>query len=296
MSTAFVFPGQGAQHVGMGQDFIDNRPAAKALFDEASEILGFNLAEVCVNGPEEELLRSDITQPAIFVVSAAAQLAALENEAKPDVVAGLSSGEWAALYAAGVVSFADAIRILKARGEFMQAACEASQGGMLAVIGSDNETLAEICEKTGIYVANFNSPGQTVLSGSIEGIQAAEPLAKEAGAKRAIILKTAGAFHSPLMQPAADQFASFLEDVDFAEPSIPVLSNVTGGTHTSTTDMKRLMAEQITSSVEWVKNVETLVETGCTRFVECGPGNVLSGLIKRIHKGAETQNVQDLSA
>jgi len=280
----------------MGREFIETSDAARARFATASEILGYDLAAVCVDGPEEELTRSDRAQCAIFTVSAVAAEAL--RTARPDATfshaAGLSSGEWAALWFAGVVSFEQTIRILQARGRFMQEACDASEGGMLAVIGiKDNSILQKICDDVGIYIANFNSPGQTVLSGSVAGIDAAEPLVKEAGAKIAKKLSVAGAFHSPLMQPAADRFAAFLAELEFDEPSLPVLSNASGGIHQSAASIKARMAEQITSSVQWVQNVEALVAAGVTEAFECGHGKILAGLAKRIDRSLAVSNVQD---
>jgi len=280
----------------MGREFYESSEAARARFADASEILGYDLATVCIDGPPEELTRSDRAQCAIFTVSAVAAeaLRAAKPEAAFSHAAGLSSGEWAALWFAGVVSFEQTIRILQARGQFMQEACEASEGGMLAVIGiKDNSILQGICDETGIYIANFNSPGQTVLSGSVAGIDAAEPLVKDAGAKIAKKLSVAGAFHSPLMQPAADRFAAFLAELDFAEPAMPVMSNASGGVHDSAASIKARMAEQITSSVQWVQNVEGLIAAGVTEAFECGHGKILAGLIKRIDRSLVVTNVQN---
>ena len=292
--TAIIFPGQGAQAVGMGKELVEADASLLTWFDRASAILGFDLAKTCFEGPEEELTRSDRAQPAIFVVSMVA-FEALKSRMDVPVaaVAGLSSGEWAALCAAGVVSFDDAIRVLEARGRFMQAACESTQGGMLGVIGLDDEICSEIAGEAGIEVANFNSPGQVVLSGSVEGVAKAEGIAKEKGARRAIPLSVAGAFHSSLMQAAADAFTGFLQDVTFNTPEIPVLSNVTGVAHGNADSIRQNMALQIVGSVQWVKNAQWLVENDCLTFVECGPGKVLSGLVKRIDKRPSLFNVQD---
>lgn len=294
--TAILFPGQGSQALGMGSAFHEQSDDARARFVEASEILGYDLADVCINGPEAELTRSDRAQCAIFTVSAIAAEAL--RAAKPETAfshaAGLSSGEWAALWFAGVVSFEQTIKILQARGQFMQEACEATEGGMLAVIGiNDNAVLEGISDQLGIHIANFNSPGQTVLSGSLEGIDAAVPLVKEAGAKIAKKLPVAGAFHSPLMQPAADRFAAFLAEIDFAEPTMPVLSNASGGVHENAASIKSRMAEQITSSVQWVRNVEALVGFGVIEAFECGHGKILTGLVKRIDRSLTVTNVPD---
>ena len=290
MGTAFIFPGQGSQHVGMGAEIVE-REKGRELFQEASEILGFDLAKICVDGPVEELTRSNVAQPAIFVHSVAVQRALQVGEAvSADQVAGLSSGEWAALHAAGVVTFADAIRILKARGEFMQEVCETSDGGMLAVIGLAPESLDEIAARAGISVANYNSPQQTVLSGVVEGIDAAVDLCQKAGAKITRKLDVAGAFHSPLMQPAADRFAEFLQSFEFQSPSIPVWSNATGQLH-EPDQIASQMAIQISSPVQWVKNVQGMAAAGIDAMIECGPGNVLTGLVKRIDRSVQLQNV-----
>lgn len=293
--TAILFPGQGAQAVGMGQDLAEQVPACRALFDRANDVLGFDLAQICFEGPVENLTKSNHAQPAIFVVSAAAWLAL--QEAKPDLqpvaVAGLSSGEWAALYAAGVVSFEDALRVLEARGRFMQAACEAQAGTMLSVIGLSVEQLEPIAEACGIQLANLNSPEQTVLSGTVAGIDQAEEMAKAGGAKRAIKLNVAGAFHSRLMASAAEQLAAFLKDISLSPPTMPVVSNVTGAPFNSVEEIREGMVRQVTESVRWVEDIQWMSANGVDRFIECGPGKVLSGLVKRIDKQAVIHNIQD---
>ncbi len=295
--TALVFPGQGAQSVGMGQSFYDASPACRALFDKASAMLDFNLAALCFQGPIEELTRSDHAQPAIFTISIAAWQALCEkrDDLAPAAFAGLSSGEYAALHAAGVLTFEDALRVLQARGRFMQEACEQQQGGMLSVIGLERDALEKICAASGAEMANLNSPQQTVLSGTVEAVAQAEILAKEAGAKRALRLKVAGAFHSTLMQPAADRLAAMLRDIPFRDPRTPVLSNVEGGCHVAGDAIREAMIRQVTSSVRWVDNVCAMRGMGIGRYIECGPGKVLVGLIKRIDKQASIFNIQSLS-
>ena len=293
--TAVVFPGQGAQAVGMAADLIEAHPEARVWFDRASAVLGFDLAKVCFEGPVEELTRSDHAQPAIFVHSVVAyELWKTQTGAEVSAAAGLSSGEWAALYAADVVDFEDAIRILKARGTFMQAACDEQEGGMVSIIGLADDKILAICDQVGIQVANYNSPGQTVVSGLASGTADVPAMAKEAGAKLAIPLTVAGAFHSRLMQSGEDQFAEFLKGVELREPKFPVASNVTGELHGSASGISELMAKQITSSVQWVKDVQALQAMGVGNFVECGPGKVLTGLAKRIDKSLTATNVSTL--
>lgn len=295
--TAVLFPGQGSQLVGMGLDLVEARPEFRTFFDRASDALGFDLAKVCFEGPAEELTRSDRAQPAIFVHSVVAyELFKADTGFEPAAAAGLSSGEWAALYAAGVVGFEDAIRILRVRAEAMQAACEARESGMVSLIGLDDGAIESICEEAGVEVANYNSPGQTVVSGTREACDKVPDLAKAAGARRAIPLPVAGAFHSSLMAPAEKVFAEFLEDIDFKPPAFPVYSNVTGKAHPDVEAIRRDMPRQITSSVRWVGNVAAMAADGVTHMVECGPGRVLTGLVKRIDKSVASANVGDIAS
>ncbi len=295
MKRAIVFPGQGSQIVGMGKDLAEAIPECKALFDQANEILGYDLASICFEGPQEELNKSNHAQLGIFVASAAAFKAMeLKQPVEYDVLAGHSLGEWTALYVAGVVGFEDCIKVLKARGEFMQAACVENPGAMLAVMNLDGDVLVEISEKAGCTVANFNSLGQTVLSGTADSIDKAEALCKEAGAKRALRLPVAGAFHSPLMQPAADEMDAFLAGIALAEPKVPVLSNVTADVHDASA-IRGNMVKQITSSVQWVASIQKLAADGVEEIVECGPGKVLAGLIKRIDNTVSVRNIGQLT-
>ncbi|MEA2069120.1 MAG: ACP S-malonyltransferase [Verrucomicrobiota bacterium] len=296
MKRAIIFPGQGSQTVGMGKDLADAIPECKALFDQANEILGYDLASICFEGPQEELNKSNHAQLGIFVASAAAfqALELRQPGLEYDLLAGHSLGEWTALHVAGVVGFEDTINILKARGEAMQAACEENPGAMLAVMNLDGEELVKISAEAGCHVANFNSLAQTVLSGTAESIDKAEELVKAAGAKRAIRLPVAGAFHSPLMQPAADRMAAYLSAVDFAEEKVPVLSNVTAQPH-GNASVKDDMVKQITSSVQWVRIVQWLAGNGVEEIIECGPGKVLAGLIKRIDKTVAVRNIGQLT-
>ena len=292
MKRAIVFPGQGSQAVGMGRDFAETVPACKALFDQANDILGYDLAKVCFEGPQEELNKSNHAQLGIFVVSVAA-FRALElwnSDLEYVFLAGHSLGEWTALHLAGVVDFATTVKILRVRGEAMQAACAENPGAMLAVIGVDDDALTSIAADAGCYVANFNSLGQTVLSGTADSIGKAEGMLKTAGAKRAVRLPVAGGFHSPLMQPAADTMRNVLADIEFDPARIPVLSNVTAKPHEQDA-VKEGMVKQITSSVQWVSTIQWLVENGVKQIVECGPGKVLAGLIKRIDNTVVVRNI-----
>ncbi|MCX7818193.1 MAG: ACP S-malonyltransferase [Kiritimatiellae bacterium] len=294
-TTAAVFPGQGAQCVGMGADLAARYPAAAARFEEASAVLGLDLRRLCAEGPVEELTRSDRAQPAIFVVSAICAEALAEEVSRPNwaAAAGLSSGEWTALWLAGALSFEDTVRVLAARGRFMQEACETNPGGMVSVIGLPEETLQEIAAASGAEIANLNSPEQTVLSGRREAVEAAARLAAERGARRVVPLNVAGAFHSSLMAPAARRLAELLAGVPIRSPRFPVLSNVTGQPHGTPEEIRARMVEQVTSPVRWVDCVQTMRAMGVSRFIEAGPGRVLSGLIRRIDRDAEIHNICD---
>jgi [acyl-carrier-protein] S-malonyltransferase len=297
MSWMLLFPGQGAQAVGMGKDLCDASPAAKAVFDRASDLLGFDLLALCAEGPVEKLTQSENTQPAIFTHSAA--LLAVAEEQGLDLAsvagaAGLSSGEWAALYAAGVVTFEAALRILRARGRFMQEACDETAGGMLSIIGLDAAACETIAADAGLVAANYNSPLQTVLSGPAENIARAEELASAAGAKMAIRLTVAGAFHSPLMWPAADKLAEVLAGETFSAPRFPVWSNVTALPHGAPETIPGRMLEQVHSPVRWSQSFASMVAHGMTDAIELGPGKVLSGLARRIDKSVRAASASDL--
>jgi len=297
MKRMVVFAGQGAQAVGMGKDLADVYPECRALFQKADEVLGFPLSKLCWEGPIEELTKSNNCQPAIFVTSVAC-LAALRHEVPGvafDAMAGLSLGEWSALHAAGALAFEDALRILEARGRFMQAACAEREGGMVSIMGAlTMEKLKQICAATGVEIANINSPEQVVLSGPKAAIPEAEKMAVAAGAKRAIVLNVAGAFHSSLMQPAAVKLAEFLKTVVFKAPALPVVANVTGQPHGRPDAIRHAMVQQVTSPVRWVESVQWSLGQGIRTFAECGPGKVLSGLIKRIDKDAVACDVQNV--
>ena len=298
MSDCCVFAGQGAQTPGMGKDLAEADVELMALFDRANEALGFDLKRLCFEGPAEELTKSNICQPAIFVTSYAGFLALQKRRPVAFAcAAGLSLGEWGALCAAGVLDFESTLKVLEARGRFMQEACEAVPSGMIAIVGASKEQLEALCAATGCTVANVNSQAQQVLSGDKAAIAAAATKAKELGIKRAIPLATAGAFHSPFMRPAREKLAPVLDSVKFSAPKFPVLSIVTGQPHASDGEaIKALMLEQVTGTTNWAADVEAAKALGCTRFVEFGPGKVLSGLIKKIDPALETLNVGDAAS
>ena len=297
MSKCCVFAGQGAQVPGMGKDFAEADAEVMGFFDKANAVLGFDLKKICFEGPAEELTKSNICQPAIFVTSFAAYTALKKKKAVDfDCAAGLSLGEWGALCAAGVLDFDSTLKVLEARGRFMQEACEAKPSGMIAIVGAAPDQLRQLCEKTGCTVANINSAAQQVLSGSRDAIASAATVAKELGIKRAIPLATAGGFHSPFMAPARAKLAPVLDDITFSAPKFPVLSNVTGKPHASDPGaIKAMMLEQVTGTTNWAADVETAKALGCSTFVEFGPGKVLSGLIKKIDAALVTANVSDLA-
>ena len=291
---AAVFAGQGAQFVGMGKDLAADSDIAR-WFDRANAVLDFDLKQVCFEGPVESLTRSNHCQPAIFVMSVACWQAFRKRypACAFTVAGGLSLGEWTALHVAGVLDFETTVRILEARGRFMQEACNERPGGMVSVMGLDPEKVQAVCTATGATMANLNSDSQTVLSGTREAVAAAERVAVEAGGK-AVILNVAGAFHSPLMAPARERLTALLQDVVFAAPTMPVLSNVTGAPHTSDgAGIRDAMLRQVTEPVRWMSCVRA---AGAQTFIEFGPGKVLSGLIKRIDRQNLVANVQDVAS
>ena len=297
MSDCCVFAGQGAQVPGMGRDFAEADATAMELFDKANAVLGFDLKTVCFEGPAEALTKSNVCQPAIFVTSYAAYLTLQKRRPVSfDCAAGLSLGEWGALCAAGVLDFDATLTVLEARGRFMQEACEATPSGMIAIVGASPAQLDELCAKTGCTPANINSAAQVVLSGDKAQIATAATTAKELGIKRAIPLATAGAFHSKFMQPAREKLAPVLDGITFHAPKIPVISNVTGRVHSSDpAEIKDVMLRQVTETTRWADDIAAAKELGCTRFIEFGPGKVLSGLIKKIDAALTTLNVSDLA-
>ena len=290
MKTAFVFSGQGSQYVGMGHGVLDGHAVARETFEEADEALGFSLSSLVREGPESALTLTENAQPAILVYSIA--LLRVLGEERPEisasVAAGHSLGEFSAHVAAGTLSFPDALRAVRLRGELMFAAGQARPGTMAALLGLGDDAVREICERVtaGICVpANFNSTGQVVVSGDIAGVEELLGLAKEAGARRAVKLNVSGAFHSPLMEPAAEGLHAFLNEIDFADPAFPVISNAAAELVTTGTEARNLLVRQLTSPVRWAESVDVMTSTGVDRFIELGPGNVLSTLNRRNAKG-----------
>lgn len=295
MKTALLFAGQGAQSVGMGRDLAETVPAARALFDQANALLGYDLAAICFQGPEEELTRTENAQPGIFLVSWVA-FALLQQRVPSlsfEAAAGLSLGEFTALAAAKVMSFEDGLRVVRARGRFMHEACEATRGGMAALIGLDEAATREVCAASGVTLANLNCPGQIVISGDLDRIPGAIEAAKARGARKAIPLAVAGAYHSPLMAGAQPKLAVELAGLFLNSPEIPVIANVTARPHGSPVEIASLLVDQVTQTVRWEESMRYLLDLGFTRFIEMGPGSALSGFMKRINKSVEVLNVAD---
>ncbi len=285
---AFVFPGQGAQFVGMGKELYENNPLAKELFEKANDILGYRITDIMFDGTDEDLRQTKVTQPAVFLHSVISALC-MGDDFQPEMTAGHSLGEFSALVAAGALSFEDGLRLVYARAMAMQKACEAAPSTMAAIIGIADEKVEEICatiNKEGYVVvpANFNCPGQLVISGNVEAIHEACAALKAAGAKRALPLKVGGAFHSPLMQPAKDELQKAIEETEINAPKCPVYQNVDGLPHTDPAEIKANLIAQLTSSVRWTQCVQNMIADGATDFTECGPGKALQGMISRISK------------
>lgn len=288
---AFVFPGQGAQFTGMGKDLYESNATAKELFEKANEILGFRITDIMFEGTAEDLKQTKVTQPAVFLHSVITAIC-LGDEFQPDMVGGHSLGEFSALAASGALKFEDALRLVHARALAMQKACDVVPGGMAAIIGLPDEQIERICaeistEEKPVVCANYNNPGQLVISGNKEAVELACEKCKEAGAKRALPLPVGGAFHSPLMQPAKEELEKAIAETEFMAPVCPVYQNVDGKAHTDANEIKQNLIAQLTASVRWTQEVQNMLAAGATEFTECGPGKALQGMISKIAKGLD---------
>lgn len=293
MKNAYIFPGQGAQFVGMGKDLYESNPESKILFERANEILGFSITDVMFNGTDEDLKQTNITQPAVFLHSVIKALSIGESF-KPDMVAGHSLGEFSALVANKTLNFDDALRLVYARAMAMHKACMLQASTMAAVLGLDDSKVEEVCASISdeiVVAANYNCPGQLVISGTIEGINKACELMKAAGAKRALVLSVGGAFHSPLMEPARKELAEAIMNTKFNEPICPIYQNYVAKAVTNVDEIKENLIAQLTAPVKWTQSVQAMVNDGATHFYECGPGSVLQGLVKKIAKEVSAQSI-----
>lgn len=289
---AYVFPGQGAQFPGMGKDLYENSPLAKELFDKANEILGFNITDIMFDGSADDLKQTKVTQPAIFLHSVI--LAKTRPDFQPEMVAGHSLGEFSALVANGTLTFEDGLKLVSQRAIAMQKACEAEPSTMAAIVGLEDAVVEEVCASINEVVvpANYNCPGQLVISGSIAGIDRACEILTDMGAKRALKLPVGGAFHSPLMKPAREELASAIESTTFSTPGCPVYQNVNAKPVTDPAEIKENLVAQLTAPVRWTQTAQNMIADGATLFTEIGPGKVLQGLIKKVDRNAETAGVQ----
>ena len=293
MKTAYIFPGQGAQFVGMGQDLYNLNEETKALFEKANDILGFRITDIMFNGTDEDLKQTNVTQPAIFLHSVILAKA-LDDTFQPSMVAGHSLGEFSALVAAGALSFEDGLRLVAQRANAMQKACELQPSTMAAILGLDDDTVERICSEVEevVVAANYNCPGQLVISGSIEGIDKACALLTEVGAKRALKLNVGGAFHSPLMEPAKVELQAAIEATDIKTPLCPIYQNVDANPYTTADEIKANLIAQLTGAVRWTQTVQNMLADGAEAFVEVGPGNVLQGLVKKVDRQAQTSSAK----
>lgn len=293
---AFVFPGQGSQFVGMGKDLYENNTLAKKLFDQADDILGFKITGVMFAGTDEQLKETKVTQPAVFLHSVISALC-MGDEFNPDMTSGHSLGEFSALVAAGALSFEDGLKLVAARANAMQKACEANPGTMAAIIALPDDVIEKICREVSaegsvVVPANYNCPGQLVISGNVEAINKACEAMKAAGAKRALPLKVGGAFHSPLMQSAKDELQAAIEKTTFKTPECPVYQNVDAEAHTDAAEIKANLIAQLTSSVRWTASVQNMIAAGADEFIECGPGKALRGMIGRIDRSVNAHGIE----
>ncbi len=291
MTKAYVFPGQGAQFSGMGKDLYESSSDAKTLFEQANEILGFNITDTMFNGSDEDLKQTKITQPAVFLHSVI--LAKTMDDFNPSMVAGHSLGEISALTAAGVLSFEDGLKLVSIRAQAMQKACEQNPSTMAAILGLDDSVVEEVCDSIDdvVVAANYNCPGQLVISGTNEGVNTACEILKEKGAKRALPLPVGGAFHSPLMEPAREELAAAINNADFSTPSCPVYQNVSTKAETDPATIKENLIAQLTAPVKWTQSVQNMMADGATEFVEVGPGRALQGMIKKVDRAAQVSGV-----